>query len=78
MQKPPARKTTHDDHVKTALRLPPDLHAEMSRDALFNGRSLNAEILARLRHSPLEELRKENAELKQILLQILNQLRDNL
>jgi len=37
-----------DDYIKTALRLPPDLHAEIKSAAEYHGRSMNAEIIARL------------------------------
>lgn len=39
------------DFVKTALRLPPDLHAEIHRAAEQAERSYNAEIVHRLRES---------------------------
>lgn len=37
-----------DDYVKTALRLPPALHALLTESATERGRSLNAEMVARL------------------------------
>jgi hypothetical protein len=37
-----------DDYIKTALRLPPELHAEIKSAAEYHGRSMNAEIIARL------------------------------
>jgi hypothetical protein len=40
-----------DDYVKTALRLPPALHASLTRSAAERGRSLNAEFVARLERS---------------------------
>lgn len=36
------------DFVKTALRLPPDMHARLHEAAQESGRSYNAEIVARL------------------------------
>lgn len=39
---------TQDDYIKTALRLPRDLHAELTSSAQLLGRSLNAEIIERL------------------------------
>lgn len=36
------------EYVKTALRLPPDLHEKLHEAADKRGRSLNAEILERL------------------------------
>ncbi|MGI4847557.1 MAG: Arc family DNA-binding protein [Janthinobacterium lividum] len=40
--------TKQDDFIKTALRLPRDLHSEVQESAEKNGRSMNAEIIARL------------------------------
>lgn len=59
----PARKNTQADYVKTALRLPPDLHEQLHAGAQSTGRSLNNEILTRLyksfdAESETEKLRK--------------------
>lgn len=40
-----------DDYIKTALRLPRDLHAQLHLAAEKAGRSLNAELIARLEGS---------------------------
>jgi DNA-binding transcriptional regulator GbsR (MarR family) len=37
-----------DDYVKTAIRLPRDLHRKLISDAAENERSLNAEMIERL------------------------------
>jgi Arc/MetJ-type ribon-helix-helix transcriptional regulator len=37
-----------DDYVRTALRLPRDMHKKLHAAALQNGRGFNAEILERL------------------------------
>lgn len=37
-----------DEYIKTALRLPRDLHARIQKEAETHGRSMNAEIIARL------------------------------
>lgn len=59
-----------DDFVKTALRLPRDLHAQVQAAATARGRSMNAEIIERLRDEGtasvelvLERLRSREAEL---------------
>lgn len=44
-----SRKATQKDYVKTALRLPPDLHAALHTAATEGDRSYNAEIVNRLR-----------------------------
>lgn len=43
-----AAMANQDDFVKTALRLPRDLHAEIQAAAISTGRSMNAEIIGRL------------------------------
>ena len=39
---------TQDDFVRTALRVPPDLHARIHKVASASNRTFNAEIVARL------------------------------
>ena len=43
------KKPSQKDYVKTALRLPPDLHAALHEAAAEGERTYNGEILARLR-----------------------------
>jgi len=73
---------TQDDFVKTALRLPRALHADIQSAALAAGRSMNAEIINRLQATVdapagaalLERLRaSENA-----LLETVRKQRDQL
>lgn len=45
------RPKSQADFVKTALRLPPELHAQLHASAKESGRTYNAEILARLEQS---------------------------
>jgi len=40
-----------DDYIRTALRLPRDLHAQVQASAETKGRSMNAEIISRLQDS---------------------------
>lgn len=42
---------TQDDYIRTALRVPPDLHAQIHGAAKENNRTFNAEIVARLQAS---------------------------
>lgn len=44
-------RLNQSDFVKTALRLPPDVHAKIHEAASATGRSYNAEIVARLQAS---------------------------
>lgn len=42
---------TQDDYIRTALRVPQGLHAQIHKMAEANNRTFNAEILARLQSS---------------------------
>lgn len=42
---------TQDDYIRTALRVPPDLHSRIHDAAKSNNRTFNAEIVARLEQS---------------------------
>lgn len=64
------------DQVRTQLRIPQQLHSSLSEAAARNGRSLNAEILARLQVDPIlagiEELKQQNLELKALTRLVLD------
>ena len=78
MIKPPTQKTTQHDYVQSAVRIPRDLHAELQDAAERNGRSMNAEIIARLQVSAVEmginELAKQNSEIKAMVREILDKI----
>lgn len=71
MKNPPIQKPFQDDYIKSSLRIPRTLHAELMAAADFNGRGLNAEIMDRLRAAPVAEmlrtLLRENAEMKAMI-----------
>lgn len=46
-----AQISDQSDFLKTALRLPRDLHARIQKAAELSGRSMNAEIIARMQRS---------------------------
>lgn len=69
---PPAKKNNQTNYIKTALRLPPDLHAEIHASAEHLGHSMNAEILARLRADQNARVSAELAEIKSTLRKILD------
>ena len=71
MNKPPVRKTTKRV-INTALRLPTELHGEIRQAADRNGRSMNAEIVARLQESPLDDVKRQNDEIKAMIRQLLD------
>ncbi len=56
MNKPPIKKTTQDDYIKTSLRIPRELHTKLVEIAEYNGRTLNAEIIDRLQAAPVYDL----------------------
>lgn len=75
MRKPPIQQARQQDHIKTAIRIPMALHEELTAAAAKNGHSLNAEMLSRLGASPLDEVRRQNDELKMMLREVLSHLR---
>lgn len=46
-----AQLINQDDFLKTALRIPRDLHEQIQSAAKATGRSMNAEIVARLQNT---------------------------
>lgn len=61
---------TQDDYIKTALRLPRALHAELHTSAESKGRSLNAELIDRLQggadqgaNALIQVIARQNADL---------------
>lgn len=71
--------TPQDDFIKTALRLPRELHAEIKSSADFHGRSMNAEIIARLSAFPagpatLEQLAAQNRRTQDMVQMIIDAL----
>lgn len=63
-----------DDYIKTALRLPRDLHAEIKDAAEYHGRSMNAEIIARLESSgvTLADIAQQNTKTQEMIQQIID------
>jgi hypothetical protein len=67
-----------DNYIRTALRLPRDLHAKVHESAREQGRTLNAELIARIAGAEevlsFKELRRENAELRAMVREVLDSL----
>lgn len=64
---------TQDEYIKTALRLPRALHAEIQASAEDRGRSMNAEIITRLQKSyEQQEKPKPEPDILAFLLLALN------
>lgn len=71
---PPIKKSTQSAYKAMNLRLPPDLSDAIRQAAERNGRSANAEIIARLQENDNAVIRAELAELKKMLRQVLDQV----
>ena len=74
MTNPPKKKTYQKDYIHSAIRFPPDLYEEIKADAEANGRSMNAEVLARVRPDRLDMVLGELAEIKIMMRKILDQM----
>jgi hypothetical protein len=78
MNKPPIQKPKRKPPVNTGVRLPPDLHEEIHTSAKLADRSMNAEIITRLRVSPVEarlnDMAAQIAELKAMLRKVLDKI----
>jgi len=69
-----------DAPIKTTIRIPLSIHAEIERAAEVNGLTLNAEMVVRLQHDPrdnyakaiLEEIRKRDAAMMSIMWNALD------
>lgn len=54
---------TQDDYIRTALRVPPGLHAQIHEQAKSNNRTFNAEIVSRLQMTFRDAAPKHTFEL---------------
>lgn len=75
MTKPPVQKQAQSEYVQSAVRMPKSLRSELQEAAMRNGRTMNAEILARLQASPLEDIKRQNDDLKKMLREVLDCIR---
>jgi HAMP domain-containing protein len=70
------KKTYKPKNPATTVRLPADLHSEIKESAAKEDRSMNDEIILRLRLYPiaaqLDEIEQQNAELKRMVQQLIN------
>lgn len=72
MTKSPIKRVSQKDYVHSAVRFPPALRDEIRDAAERNGRSFNAEVLARLQDRPSDAVMAELREMKQMLRLLLN------
>lgn len=75
-----AQLTNQDDFLKTALRMPRDLHEQIQSAAKATGRSMNAEIIARLQqsfepHAGMEEVGHLKGVLDSAIASIENRMK---
>ncbi|MTW11408.1 Arc family DNA-binding protein [Pseudoduganella eburnea] len=72
--------TTRKKTIKAGLRLPEELHQELLEAAKLKGRSLNAEMIARLSAPPgdpiLNEVHKQTSALQDMAKEILDAVRN--
>lgn len=65
-----------DDYIRTAMRLPPDLHRAVKSAARAAGHTMNAEIIARIaaaeENASFKTILKQNEELKRLMLQLID------
>lgn len=78
MRKPPDEKTTAPDHIKPNLKWPRDLHESLVAEAAQDDRSLNSLVISKLRVNQVELLRQENEELRGMVREILDIVREKL
>lgn len=64
---------TQDDFIRTALRVPPDLHKLLHRAATTSNRTFNAEIIARLQSSFDEQASKAATHINELELELSKQ-----
>lgn len=67
-------ETPEADYIKTSLRLPPELRDELIEAGQAQGRTMNAEILSRIKaipvHERLDRLERDIAQIKIILMEL--------
>jgi len=70
------KSAKQDDYIRTALRLPRDLHQRVQEDAERNGRTMNAEIIARLSSDyagvTLPDIAKQNEKTHRMVQEIID------
>lgn len=76
---PPTKKNSQESYINTGVRLPVALHTELRDAAERNGRSMNAEIIARLQAEPvyvaLADIKRQSTAMKAMMREILDLVR---
>lgn len=70
--------TSQDDYIRTAMRLPRALHAEVRKAASEAGHTMNAEIIARVAAASevasFKVVMRQNEELKLLMREMLDRI----
>lgn len=70
--------TKQDEYIRTAIRLPPDLHASVRAAAKAAGRTMNAELIHRVASAEevasFKQLVRQNDELRAMMREMLDQI----
>lgn len=72
MKNPPKTRASQKDFVQSAVRFPPALREELHQAAERNGRSFNAEVLARIQSSDTAQIMAELALLRAMVQQLID------
>lgn len=72
MTKSPIKKVSQENYVQSAVRFPPELRDDLHKAAVRNGRSFNAEILARLQANQLDAVMAELAQLRAMVQRLID------
>ena len=72
MNKSPIKALSQQDYVQSAVRFPPALRDALKAAAAENGRSFNAEVLARLQDDRLDAVMAELAQLKTMMQRLID------
>lgn len=66
------------EYIKTSLRMPPQLRDDVIAAAKRNGRTMNAEILARVTdaedRATFKQLVRQNEELRRLMTEMLDRI----
>ena len=67
-----------DEYIRTAMRLPPDLHKAVKEAARVAGHTMNAEIIARVaaaeEHASFKLLVRQSDELRRLMVEMLERI----
>lgn len=72
MTKSPTKKPGQHDYVQTVIRIPPALSAEVRAAAELHGRSMNAEIIARLQGDHMDAIMARLDRLERMMQMVID------